>query len=129
MAGAESPVALTPKAVEMVKDAMQREGLAGYVLFGTDEIQYFTGFWFLSTERPVIYAESDTAPRLEYFAQRQQTVISQAIAAEGVAETTEAQNAAPPTAEATGDAASAAIDRPTKGPRSEGRLPKGAGKA
>ena len=28
--GAETPVALTPKAVEMVKDAMQREGLAGY---------------------------------------------------------------------------------------------------
>ena len=26
----ETPVALTPKAVEMVKDAMQREGLAGY---------------------------------------------------------------------------------------------------
>jgi Xaa-Pro dipeptidase len=28
------------------------------VLFGADYIQYFTGFWFLSNERPVIYAES-----------------------------------------------------------------------
>ena len=26
--------------------------LAGYVLFGADYIQYFTGFWFLSNERP-----------------------------------------------------------------------------
>ncbi len=29
-AGGETPVVLTPKAIEMVKDAMQREGLAGY---------------------------------------------------------------------------------------------------
>jgi Xaa-Pro aminopeptidase len=28
------------------------------VLFGADYIQYFTGFWFLSNERPVIYAAS-----------------------------------------------------------------------
>jgi Xaa-Pro dipeptidase len=33
-------------------------GLTGYVLFGADYIQYFTGFWFLSNERPVVYAES-----------------------------------------------------------------------
>jgi Xaa-Pro dipeptidase len=33
-------------------------GLTGYVLFGADSIQYFTGFWFLSNERPVVYAES-----------------------------------------------------------------------
>src|SRR5262245_9135382 len=32
-------------------------GLSGYVLFGADYIQYFTGFWFLSNERPVVYAE------------------------------------------------------------------------
>ena len=37
---------------------VRREGLSGYVLFGADYIQYFTGFWFLSNERPVIYAES-----------------------------------------------------------------------
>lgn len=30
----------------------------GYVLFDADYIQYFTGFRFLSNERPVIYAES-----------------------------------------------------------------------
>ena len=35
-----------------------REGLTGYVLFGQDYIQYFTGFWFLSTERPVVFAQS-----------------------------------------------------------------------
>ena len=37
---------------------VRRAGLSGYVLFGADYIQYFTGFWFLSNERPVIYAES-----------------------------------------------------------------------
>ena len=37
---------------------VRRDGLSGYVLFGADSIQYFTGFWFLSNERPVIYAES-----------------------------------------------------------------------
>jgi Xaa-Pro dipeptidase len=36
----------------------RRAGLSGYVLFGADYIQYFTGFWFLSNERPVVYAES-----------------------------------------------------------------------
>ena len=35
----------------------RREGLSGYVLFDADYIQYFTGFWFLSNERPVVYAE------------------------------------------------------------------------
>ena len=35
-----------------------REGLTGVVLFGADVIQYFTGFWFLSNERPVVYAQS-----------------------------------------------------------------------
>ena len=34
------------------------EGLSGYVLFGQDYIRYFTGFVFLSNERPVVYAES-----------------------------------------------------------------------
>jgi len=39
-------------------DHVRREKLSGYVLFGADSIQYFTGFWFLSNERPVVYAES-----------------------------------------------------------------------
>jgi Xaa-Pro aminopeptidase len=37
---------------------VRHERLSGYVLFNADYIQYFTGFWFLSNERPVMYAES-----------------------------------------------------------------------
>ena len=33
-------------------------GASGYVLFDAGYIQYFTGFWFLSNERPVVYAQS-----------------------------------------------------------------------
>jgi Xaa-Pro aminopeptidase len=43
---------------ERLLEHVRREGLSGYVLFSADYIQYFTGFWFLSNERPVIYAES-----------------------------------------------------------------------
>jgi Xaa-Pro dipeptidase len=43
---------------ERLLEHVRRNGLSGYVLFGADYIQYFTGFWFLSNERPVIYAES-----------------------------------------------------------------------
>ena len=43
---------------ERLLDHVRREGMSGYVLFGADYIQYFTGFWFLSNERPVVYAES-----------------------------------------------------------------------
>jgi Xaa-Pro dipeptidase len=43
---------------ERLLEHVRRESLSGYVLFGADYIQYFTGFWFLSNERPVIYAES-----------------------------------------------------------------------
>jgi len=43
---------------ERLLEHVAREGLSGYVLFGADYIQYFTGFWFLSNERPVVYAES-----------------------------------------------------------------------
>ncbi len=43
---------------ERLLDHVRREGLSGYVLFGADYIQYFTGFWFLSNERPVVFAES-----------------------------------------------------------------------
>jgi Xaa-Pro aminopeptidase len=35
---------------------VRREGLSGYVLFGQDYIRYFTGFVFLSNERPVVHA-------------------------------------------------------------------------
>ncbi len=43
---------------ERLLEHVRSNGLAGYVLFDADYIQYFTGFWFLSNERPVIYAES-----------------------------------------------------------------------
>jgi Xaa-Pro dipeptidase len=33
-------------------------GASGYVLFDASYIQYFTGFWFLSNERPIVYAQS-----------------------------------------------------------------------
>ena len=33
-------------------------GSSGYVLFDDNYIQYFTGFGFLSTERPVVFAQS-----------------------------------------------------------------------
>jgi Xaa-Pro dipeptidase len=35
-----------------------REGCSGYVLFEPAYIQYFTGFWFLSNERPIVFAQS-----------------------------------------------------------------------
>ena len=39
-------------------DQVRGERLSGYALSGADYIQYFTGFSFLSNERPVVYAES-----------------------------------------------------------------------
>ena len=41
-----------------LREIARREGLTGFVLFGADSIRYFTGFAFLSNERPVVYAES-----------------------------------------------------------------------
>ena len=52
------PAAELQERRERLLGHVRREGLSGYVLFGVDYIQYFTGFWFLSNERPVIYAES-----------------------------------------------------------------------
>ncbi len=43
---------------ERLLEYVRGAGLTGYVLFGADFIQYFTGFWFLSNERPVVYGES-----------------------------------------------------------------------
>jgi Xaa-Pro aminopeptidase len=31
---------------------------SGYVLFGPSYVHYFTGFWFLSNERPIVYVQS-----------------------------------------------------------------------
>ncbi|HEY3614334.1 MAG TPA: Xaa-Pro peptidase family protein [Gaiellales bacterium] len=43
---------------ERLLEHVRGQGLSGYVLFDADYIQYFTGFGFLSTERPVVYAQS-----------------------------------------------------------------------
>jgi len=52
------PAAELQERRERLLEHVRRESLSGYVLFGADYIQYFTGFWFLSNERPVIYAEA-----------------------------------------------------------------------
>jgi Xaa-Pro aminopeptidase len=43
---------------ERLLEHVHREGLAGYVLFEPDYIRYFTGFWFLSNERPIVFAQN-----------------------------------------------------------------------
>jgi Xaa-Pro dipeptidase len=43
---------------ERLLEHVRRAGLTGFVLFGADAIRYFTGFSFLSNERPVVYSES-----------------------------------------------------------------------
>jgi Xaa-Pro dipeptidase len=52
------PAAELQERRERLLEHVRRESLSGYVLFGADYIQYFTGFCFLSNERPVIYAEA-----------------------------------------------------------------------
>jgi Xaa-Pro aminopeptidase len=43
---------------ERLLEHARREGCSGYVLFEPTYIQYFTGFWFLSNERPIVFAQS-----------------------------------------------------------------------
>jgi Xaa-Pro dipeptidase len=43
---------------ERLLEHVRGNGLSGYVLFGQDYIQYFTGFWFLSNERPIVFAQA-----------------------------------------------------------------------
>jgi Xaa-Pro aminopeptidase len=43
---------------ERLLEHVRRESLSGYVLFDEHYIRYFTGFGFLSTERPVTFAQS-----------------------------------------------------------------------
>ena len=52
------PAAELEERRERLLEHVRQSELSGYVLFGADYIQYFTGFWFLSNERPVVYAES-----------------------------------------------------------------------
>ena len=42
---------------ERLLDHVRRDA-SGYVLFEPAYIQYFTGFWFLSNERPIVYAQN-----------------------------------------------------------------------
>jgi len=62
-----------------LRDHVRGEGLSGFVLFGQDYIRYFTGFVFLSNERPVVYAESAAGesvvfvPRFELERTREET--------------------------------------------------------
>jgi Xaa-Pro dipeptidase len=60
--GNEARTGIPPSELEerrrRLLEHVRGSGLSGYVLFGADYIQYFTGFWFLSNERPVVYAES-----------------------------------------------------------------------
>ena len=41
-------------------------GASGFVLFGPDYIRYFTNFWFLSNERPIVYAESGSGESIVF---------------------------------------------------------------
>jgi Xaa-Pro aminopeptidase len=43
---------------ERLLEQVRARGARGYVLFDASYIQYFTGFWFLSNERPIVYAEN-----------------------------------------------------------------------
>jgi Xaa-Pro dipeptidase len=41
-----------------LRDRAQAVGASGYALFDPTYITYFTGFWFLSNERPIVYLQS-----------------------------------------------------------------------
>src|SRR3954454_14011645 len=43
---------------ERLLEQVRAVGATGYVLFDQSYIQYFTGFWFLSNERPIAYAQN-----------------------------------------------------------------------
>ncbi len=57
MSVAAIPSAELEERRERLLDHVRQVGASGYVLFDVDYIQYFTGFWFLSNERPVVYAQ------------------------------------------------------------------------
>jgi Xaa-Pro dipeptidase len=61
-AGATPLVGIPPAELEGRRERLlavvREQGLSGYVLFDESYIRYFTNFWFLSTERPVVFAQS-----------------------------------------------------------------------
>jgi Xaa-Pro dipeptidase len=58
MSVAGIPAAEFEERRERLLDQVRQLDASGYVLFDAAYIQYFTGFWFLSNERPVVFAES-----------------------------------------------------------------------
>ena len=52
------PVAEFKERRERLLEQVRAQGASGYVLFDQSYIQYFTGFWFLSNERPVAFAQN-----------------------------------------------------------------------
>jgi Xaa-Pro aminopeptidase len=51
---------------ERVLERVRSEGWSGYVVFDQHYIQYLTGFWFLATERPVVFAQSARGDMLAF---------------------------------------------------------------
>lgn len=43
---------------ERLLERVRELGATGYALFGPSYVHYFTGFWFLSNERPIVYLQS-----------------------------------------------------------------------
>ncbi len=60
--GAGIPAAELEERRERLLDHVRAAGLAGYVLFDEHYVRYFSGLWFLSTERPVAFAQSADGP-------------------------------------------------------------------
>jgi Xaa-Pro dipeptidase len=58
MSVAGIPAAEFEERRERLLDQVRQLDASGYVLFDDAYIQYFTGFWFLSNERPVVFAQS-----------------------------------------------------------------------
>jgi Xaa-Pro aminopeptidase len=52
------PAAELEERRERLLEQVAARGASGYVLFDQSYIQYFTGFWFLSNERPIAFAHS-----------------------------------------------------------------------
>ncbi len=52
------PVVELEERRERLLEQVRARGASGYVLFDQWYIQYFTGFWFLSNERPIAFAQS-----------------------------------------------------------------------
>ena len=52
------PTAELEERRERLLEQVRARGVSGYVLFDQSYIQYLTGFWFLSNERPVAFAQT-----------------------------------------------------------------------